>query len=81
MFCDRARLFGFKDRRYRYLVKFAALLVLLVAEFAWAFDFPALSGRVVDQANVIPATQREALESKLKDLEDKSRVSSSSWQP
>ena len=74
MFCDRARLFGFKNRRYRCSVKFAALLVLLVAELAWAFDFPALSGRVVDQANVIPATQREALESKLKDLEDKSGI-------
>ena len=80
MFCNCAPLFGFKGRLDR-SVKFAALLVLLVAEFAWAFDFPALSGRVVDQANVIPATQREALESKLKDLEDKSRVSSSSWQP
>jgi hypothetical protein len=32
--------------------KFAALLLLRVAEFAWAFDFPALSGRVeVGQAD------------------------------
>jgi uncharacterized protein len=74
MFCNRTPWFGFKGRRDRYSVKFAALLLLLVAEFAWAFDLPALSGRVVDQANVIPATQREALESKLKDLEDKSGI-------
>ncbi len=74
MFCDRAQLSGFNGRHYRGSIKFAALLLVLVAELAWAFDFPALTGRVVDQANVIPATQREALESKLKDLEDKSGI-------
>jgi len=74
MFCDRAQLSGFKGRHYLGSIKFAALLLVLVAELAWAFDFPALTGRVVDQANVIPATQREALESKLKDLEDKSGI-------
>jgi uncharacterized protein len=74
MLCDHPPLFGFEGRRYRCHVKFAALLLLVIAELAWAFDFPALTGRVVDQANVIPAAQREALESKLQDLEDKSGI-------
>jgi hypothetical protein len=44
MFRDRAPVFGFKGRRYRCHVKFAGLLLLLIAVLAWAFDFPALSG-------------------------------------
>ena len=40
------------------------------ASFA-APQFPALSGRVVDQANIIPATQRAALTEKLKAHEEK----------
>jgi uncharacterized protein len=51
-----------------------ALLLCLVSALAWAFDFPPLTGRVVDQADVIPATTRETLELKLKDLEDKSGI-------
>jgi uncharacterized protein len=51
-----------------------ALLLCLVSALAWAFDFPPLTGRVVDQAGVIPATTRETLEAKLKDLEDKSGI-------
>lgn len=41
---------------------------------ALALTFPALTGRVVDQANVIPAQTRGALETKLADLEDKSGI-------
>ena len=52
-----------------YLAVVPFLLGLGVAQ---ALQFPALTGRVVDQANVIPAQNRTALESKLKDLEDKS---------
>ena len=51
-----------------------ALLVCLVSGLAYAFDFPPLTGRVVDQAGVIPASAREKLETKLKDLEDKSGI-------
>jgi uncharacterized protein len=37
-------------------------------------NFPTLTGRVVDQANLISATERSELEGKLKALEDKTRV-------
>ncbi len=37
-------------------------------------DFPQLSGRVVDQANVIPAAERAALDAKLAQLEAKSGI-------
>src|SRR6202167_3291984 len=39
---------------------------------AFALDFPALTGRVVDQGGVMSADSRSAVEAKLKDLEDKS---------
>src|SRR5215831_1844050 len=38
---------------------------------AWALNFPVLSGRVVDEANVIDQATRSALTEKLKALEDK----------
>jgi uncharacterized protein len=41
---------------------------------AFAFDFPQLTGRVVDQAGVMSADSRSAVEAKLKDLEDKSGI-------
>ena len=49
-----------------------ALLALLSA--ALAVNFPALTGRVVDQANIIPADSRPAIEAKLADLEAKSGI-------
>jgi uncharacterized protein len=39
-----------------------------------AADFPVLSGRIVDQANVIPAATRDAMEPRLADLEAKSGI-------
>jgi uncharacterized protein len=50
------------------------LLVCLVSGLACALDFPPLTGRVVDQAGVIPVSTRETLETKLKNLEDKSGI-------
>jgi uncharacterized protein len=44
------------------------------ASFAFAFDFPPLSGRVVDQANVMTAESRNDVEAKSKALEDKSGI-------
>ena len=41
---------------------------------AFAINFPALTGRVVDQANIIQPDTRVALEQKLADLEDKSGI-------
>lgn len=53
---------------------FAAALFLCFALPALAFDFPALTGRVVDQANVMTPASRADVEAKLKDLEDKSGI-------
>jgi uncharacterized protein len=52
----------------------AAALFLCLSALAFALDFPQLSGRVVDQAGVINAQTRGNLETKLKDLEDKSGI-------
>jgi uncharacterized protein len=56
----------------------AALLALIclgvAGVAALAANFPALSGRIVDQANVIPVETRAALEPKLADLEAKSGI-------
>jgi uncharacterized protein len=52
-----------------------ALMALLFGGFALlAANFPALTGRIVDQANVISADTRTALEPKLADLEAKSGI-------
>ncbi len=64
------------DRRsvtgLRLAVAAAALLWLAVA--AVAQTFPALTGRIVDQANVISADARRIIEPKLVDLETKSGI-------
>jgi uncharacterized protein len=54
----------------------AILLVVLglVPGLALAYTFPPLTGRVVDQANVLTPQAREQIETKLKDLEDKSSI-------
>jgi uncharacterized protein len=51
-----------------------AFLGLAAAGALGAPNFPALTGRVVDQANVIPPATRSALEAKLADLETKSGI-------
>src|SRR6202163_4181471 len=52
-----------------------ALLALAWAGLAaFAADFPALTGRIVDQANVAAAATRNAIEPKLADLEAKSGI-------
>jgi uncharacterized protein len=51
------------------LLVFAGLCGLSLAQ-----NFPALTGRIVDQANVIPQPTRAAIETKLKDLEQKSGI-------
>jgi len=53
----------------------AALAAFLCAvAVAVALTFPPLTGRVVDQANVIPPDTRSAIEAKLADLESKSGI-------
>ena len=45
-----------------------------LAALAQALTFPALSGRVVDQANLLPAADKSAIETKLATLEQKSGI-------
>ncbi len=54
----------------------ACVMIALVCAVtaAFALTFPPLSGRVVDQANIIPADTRAAIEQKLTDLETKSGI-------
>ncbi|MGB8575690.1 MAG: TPM domain-containing protein [Pseudolabrys sp.] len=57
----------------------ACLAVIIVALLfaiatSFAFNFPALSGRVVDQANIIQPATRSAIEEKLAELEAKSGI-------
>jgi uncharacterized protein len=55
-----------------YRTVLAALLAFLLLLPALALDFPALSGRVVDEANILDAATRTALTDKLAALEAKS---------
>jgi len=50
------------------------VFVCCLVTAAFALDFPQLTGRVVDQAGVMSADSRSAVEAKLKDLEDKSGI-------
>ena len=52
----------------------AVLLLGLVCGLAWALDFPPLSGRVVDEADVISPGVRTSIEQKSKELEEKSGI-------
>src|SRR5262249_7752784 len=52
----------------------AVAMLLCVGLAALAANFPSLTGRIVDQANIIPAATRNALEPKLADLETKSSI-------
>jgi len=57
------------------LVRVALVTATVLASFAaMAVNFPALTGRVVDDANVMAPQARASLETKLKDLEDKSGI-------
>jgi len=52
----------------------AVALCLLASLALAAFNFPQLSGRVTDQANIISAETKAAIETKLQTLEDKSSI-------
>jgi len=52
----------------------AALLLVLAAAGAQALTFPALSGRVVDEAAILDLQTRSLIEQKLAELEAKSRI-------
>ena len=52
----------------------AIALCLFIAFSAFAANFPALTGRVVDQAGILPAASVADLEAKLADLESRSDI-------
>ncbi len=64
--------FFFPARAARAPFALAALLFACLSVFA--ANFPALTGRIVDQANIIPAATRAAILPKLVDLETKSGI-------
>jgi uncharacterized protein len=53
---------------------FAVVALLCAGLGVFAANFPALTGRIVDQANIIPTETRAAIEPKLADLEAKSGI-------
>src|SRR3974390_2424725 len=59
-------------RGWRLAIVFTALLCTIAT--ALSLNFPSLSGRVVDQANIIQPSTRDAIEQKLADLETKSGI-------
>ena len=63
-----------QQRRVPTLSLAVGLLLWLVCGLAWALDFPPLSGRVVDEANVISPVVRTSIEEKSKELEEKSGI-------
>jgi len=67
MHCSRTAMFALA-------VSLAGVLMACLVGVAFAFNFPPLTGRVVDQAGVLTAQSRSDLEAKLKNLEDKSGI-------
>lgn len=55
-------------------VAFALLAFVLLTLACAALTFPPLSGRIVDQAGIIPAATELEIEPKLRELEDKSGI-------
>jgi uncharacterized protein len=54
--------------------KIMSIVLALAAGAALAITFPPLTGRIVDQANIIPQDTRNALEARLAELEQKSGI-------
>jgi uncharacterized protein len=70
-----SRLFGTTPGAAHVFAAFVALAALLCAFLALAaITFPPLTGRIVDQANVISPAAREQLTARLADLEEKSGI-------
>jgi uncharacterized protein len=69
-----------ESRAASVLARSGARLVIGIFALVWmalavyAVNFPALTGRIVDQANIIPAATRSTIEPKLADLEARSGI-------
>jgi len=68
------RLIFRNDGTFAPVLVVAAALFLCLVSLALALDFPALTGRVVDQAGVVQSGTRSDIEEMLKNLEDKSGI-------
>jgi len=62
------------ERRGIAAIALALAFLAGLSALAFALDFPQLTGRVVDQANVMTPQSRSDIETKLKNLEDKSGI-------
>jgi uncharacterized protein len=60
--------------RMLWAIAAGALFSSLLSAYAFALDVPSLTGRVVDQADVMTAESRRDVEAKSTDLEDKSGI-------
>jgi uncharacterized protein len=60
--------------RARWSIPLFAIALVLVATVAAALTFPPLTGRIVDQADILSPAAKAALELKLADLEDRSGI-------
>ncbi|CCJ08833.1 YgcG family protein [Methylocystis sp. SC2] len=54
--------------------RWLAPLLVFIASLAFAANYPPLTGRVVDQADIIAPSTKSAIEAKLRELEDKSGI-------
>jgi uncharacterized protein len=64
----------FAARRLTLAAGSVALICVCLATLAWALTFPALTGRVVDQAGIITPEARGRVETQLAELERKSGI-------
>ncbi|MEA2832402.1 MAG: uncharacterized protein QOG66_604 [Methylobacteriaceae bacterium] len=71
---DRLALRSMRQGTWPIFAVAAFVCCLAIAALAAAQHFPELTGRVVDQANVLPAATRSALDTKLAELENKSGI-------
>ena len=65
---------AFARTRWRIPLFALALVLVFVATLAAALTLPLLTGRIVDQADILSSAAKEALEPKLADLEAKSGI-------
>jgi uncharacterized protein len=63
-----------RNQKPLHLALLTIVLAIVWTGAALAYNFPPLTGRVVDQAGIIPAATRVSLANKLEDLENKSGI-------
>jgi uncharacterized protein len=75
MISHRAKVsFAWPGARAIFAIAALACVLAFVSVAAFAYTFPPLTGRVVDQANIIPDATRQEITQKLADLEQKSGI-------